>query len=163
MVDFQTRLKSAIESRGLAVIQALYQTNGITAEDLKVEMARWPSLLRGEAKAGVALFFKELSTLPPQAREIHTERARRLTKHEVTHLVLVRLPAGYQLTPPLVLVEGQAGYCAFGREKNRSGHGTNRCNEREPAVALRDRFNVIGGCLASLTLRVRRGVTHPPS
>jgi|ERR1035437_2028148 hypothetical protein len=107
MVDFQKRLEAAIESRDLVVIQALYQTNGIAAEDLKVEMARWPALLRGEAKGGVALWFKELSTLPPQAREIHTERARRLTKYEVTHLVLVRLPAGYQLTLPLVLVEGR--------------------------------------------------------
>jgi hypothetical protein len=107
MVDFKTRLEAAIESRDLAVIQALYQTNGIAAEDLKVEMARWPSLLRGEAKGEVGLFFKELSTLPSPARAIHTERARRLTKHEVTHLVLVRLPAGYQLTLPLVVIEGR--------------------------------------------------------
>jgi hypothetical protein len=104
MVDFQKRLEAAIQSRDLVVIQALYQTNGIAAEDLKVEMARWPSLLRGEAKAGVALWFKELSTLPPQARVIHTERARSLTKYEVTHLVFVGLPAGYQVTFPLVLV-----------------------------------------------------------
>jgi hypothetical protein len=104
LVDFQKRLEAAIESRDLVVIQALYQTNGIAAEDLKVEMARWPSLLRGEAKAGVALWFKELSTLPPQARVIHTERARSLTKYEVTHLVFVGLPAGYQVTFPLVLV-----------------------------------------------------------
>ena len=104
MVYFQKRLEAAIESRDLVVIQALYQTNGIAAEDLKVEMARWPSLLRGEAKAGVALWFKDLSTLPPQARVIHTERARGLTKHEVTHLAFVGLPAGYQVTFPLVLV-----------------------------------------------------------
>jgi hypothetical protein len=104
MIDFQKRLEAAIESRDLVVIQALYQTNGIAAEDLKVEMARWPSLLDGEAKAGVALFFKELSTLPPRARVIHTERAHSLTKYEVTHLVFVRLPAGYTLTFPLVLV-----------------------------------------------------------
>ena len=107
MVDFQKRLEAAIESRDLVVIRALYQTNGIAAEDLKVEMARWPSLLRGEAKVGIALWFKELSTLPPQARVIHTQRARSLTKYEVTHLVFVRLPAGYQLTLPLVLVEGR--------------------------------------------------------
>jgi hypothetical protein len=104
IVDFQKRLEAAIESRDLDVIQALYQTNGIAAEDLKVEMARWPSLLDGEAKAGVALFFKELSALPPRARVIHTERAHSLTKYEVTHLVFVRLPAGYTLTFPLVLV-----------------------------------------------------------
>ena len=104
MVDFQKRLEAAIGSRDLVVIQALYQTNGIAAEDLKVEMARWPSLLRGEAKAGVALWFKELSTLPPQARVIHTGRARSLTKYEVTHLVIVRLPTGDQVTFPLVLV-----------------------------------------------------------
>ncbi len=104
MVDFQKRLEAAIESRDLVVIQALYQTNGIAAEDLRVEMARWPSLLRGEARAGVALWFKELSTLPPQARVIHTERAHSLTQYEVTHLVIVRLPTGYQVTFPLVLV-----------------------------------------------------------
>ena len=104
IVDFQKRLEAAIESRDLDVIQALYQTNGIAAEDLKVEMARWPSLLDGEAKAGVALFFKELSALPPRARVMHTERAHSLTKYEVTHLVFVRLPAGYTLTFPLVLV-----------------------------------------------------------
>jgi len=103
-VDFQKRLEAAIGSRDLAVIQTLYQTNGIAAEDLKVEMARWPSLLDGEAKAGVALFFKELSTLPPRARVLHTERAHSLTKYEVTHLVFVRLPAGYTLTFPLILV-----------------------------------------------------------
>jgi hypothetical protein len=104
MIDFQKRLEAAIETRDLVVIQALYQTNGIAAEDLKLEMARWPTLLSGEAKGGVALFFKELSTLPPQARVAHTEQAQRLTKYEVTHLVLVRLPAGYTLTFPLVLL-----------------------------------------------------------
>ena len=102
--EFSSRLEAAVEHRDLAAIQALYQTNGVAAQELKLEMARWPELLAGDAKASVWLYFKELSTLPPQAREVHTERARRLTKHEVTHLALVRLPAGYQLTLPLVLV-----------------------------------------------------------
>src|ERR1043166_817665 len=102
--EFSSRLEAAVEHRDLAAIQALYQTNGVAAQELKLEMARWPDLLAGDAKGREGLYFKELSTLPPQAREAHTERARRLTKHEVTHLVLVRLPAGYQLTLPLVLV-----------------------------------------------------------
>jgi hypothetical protein len=107
MVNFKKRLETAIASRDLAAIQAFYQTNGIAAEDLEREMARWPFLLCRGTNARVNLFFKDLDTLPPQARAAHTEQAHRLTKYEVTHLVFVGLPAGYQLTLPLVLVDGR--------------------------------------------------------
>ena len=101
---FISHIEVAVGHRDLAAIQALYQTNGVAAQELKSEMARWPDLLAGDAKQPVAMYFKELGTLPPQAREAHTGRARRLTTHQVTHLVSVRLPAGYQVTLPLVLV-----------------------------------------------------------
>jgi len=102
--EFISRLEAAVEHRDLAAIQALYQTNGVAAQELKLEMARWPELLAGDGKADVSLYFKELNTLPPQAREVHIERARRLTKHEVSHLAFVHLPAAHKLTLPLVLV-----------------------------------------------------------
>lgn len=101
---FISHIEVAVGHRDLAAIQALYRTNGVAAAELKSEMSRWPDLLAGEAKQPVAMYFKELSTLPPEAHEAHTGRARRLTTQPVTHLVSVRLPAGYQVTLPLVLV-----------------------------------------------------------
>ena len=104
---FFTHFEAAVASRDLGAIEALYQTNSVTAQELKLEMARWPDLLAGEAKERMAWFFKELSTLPPQAREAHTGRAHRLTKHEVTHLASLQLPSGFRLTLPLVLADGR--------------------------------------------------------
>lgn len=103
---FITQLEAAAAHRDLGAIEALYRTNGVTAQELKIEMARWPDLLAGEAKERMGAYFKELSTLPPEAREAHTGRAQRLTRHEVTHLASIRLPSGYQLTLPLVLADG---------------------------------------------------------
>ena len=106
-------------------------------------MARWPELLAGDAKARVGLYFKELSTLPPQAREFHTERARRLTNHEVTHVVLVHLPAGYQLTLPLVLVgdkllvvpsEKRNTASSIDHALQRTRHGVVVCNRCVPCA-----------------------------
>jgi hypothetical protein len=102
--DFTGRLEAAIENRNLVAIQALYQTNGVGAGEFKIELARWQRVLDKSAKPGVSTYFKELGTLPPQAHKIWEEQARRLTKHEVTHLVFVRSGTGVGLVLPLVVV-----------------------------------------------------------
>ncbi len=105
--DFGQRLKAAIDGRNLDAVLALYQTNGATAETLGLELAQWRQILADDTNAKVHLFGKELSTLPAEARKFWSEQAHHLTKHEVTHLVLVQSEAGVSLTLPLVVVDGR--------------------------------------------------------
>lgn len=104
---FATRLKMAIENRDAAAIKILYQTNGVTPEELDREFARWPGLFGGESKPGASCYFKELAALPPKARVVWSSVAQGLTKHDATHLVLVRIGTDLQLTLPLVVVDDQ--------------------------------------------------------
>jgi hypothetical protein len=103
--DFISRLEAAIESRDVVSIQALYETRGVAPEKMKIELSRWRKLLHEEARTRVSLYGKELSTLPPKAREVWGERAHHLTKHEVTHMALVKFGTGVGLMLPLVVVD----------------------------------------------------------
>ena len=75
----------------------------MAAGELKVELARWQQIFADDAPTRVALWFKELSTLPPQARELWTMQARQLTEREVTHLVSVSRASENKLQQVLVL------------------------------------------------------------
>jgi len=102
--DFRSHLEAAIESRDLVAIQAVYQTNGVAAEELNLELSRWRQMLGEDANVRMTLYYKELSTLPPQAHKFWEEQAHHLTKHEVTHLVFVQRGTGVRLMLPLVVV-----------------------------------------------------------
>jgi len=119
--DFTSRLEAAIESRDLVAIQALYQTNGVGAEEFKIELARWRRVFGEDANPGVSIYFKELSTLPPQAHELWEEQARHLTKHEVTHLAFVRSGTKGGLMLPLVVVEDRLRIVPSEKRKTESG------------------------------------------
>ena len=69
---------------------------------------RWKQLLDNNANVRTGLWFKELATLPPQARQAWTEYAHPLTDREVTHLCFLILSPGsvVQLGLPLILVVG---------------------------------------------------------
>ena len=87
--NFRTRLEAAIENRDLATIQSLYQTNGVPAVEMEAEFAHWQRLFGEKAGERVGLWFKELITLPPKARESWTDYAHQLTTLEATHLVFL--------------------------------------------------------------------------
>jgi hypothetical protein len=103
--DFRSRLESAIDSGNPLTIQALYRTNGVVAEEMKLELARWRRTLGKDAQARASLYYKELSTLPLQAYEFWSAQAHRLTTHKVTHLAFVQFGTDVRLMIPLVVVE----------------------------------------------------------
>ena len=101
--DFRLKIDAAIASRDINSIMALYQTNGVAAEALRVEVARWRQTLPQNAGQHFVVFGKELRTLPSaEAREFWSEHAHRLTHRPVTHLAMVH-GTGVQLIVPLVL------------------------------------------------------------
>ena len=105
---FESRLRAAVEGRDLQAIQRLYLTNGVAEETLKFELGRWKQLLEKNTNNGrTGLWFKELATLPPQARQHWTEYAHHLTDREVTHLCFLILSPGsvVQLGLPLIPVD----------------------------------------------------------
>ena len=104
--EFHNRLQTAVEARDLVAIQRLYQTNGVAKETLKFELGRWKQLLDENTKVTPGLWFKELSTLPPKARQCWTEYAHRLTDREVTHLCFLAFSPRnvVQLGLPFVVV-----------------------------------------------------------
>ena len=103
--DFQSRLEAAVAGRDPLAIRALYQINGVAADDLRLEFARWQQQSPSSVEATVSLVFKELSTLPPEARDCWTKIAQGLTKCEVTHLVGVWIRPGVAFRLfPLVLI-----------------------------------------------------------
>jgi hypothetical protein len=101
--DFSTRLESAVESRELASVAALYQTNGPTAVELKSELARWRQLIAKGAKAR-SPYFKSLSHLPPESHQYWEAKAHRWTRHPVTDFAILHFQDGSQMTLPLFLV-----------------------------------------------------------
>jgi hypothetical protein len=105
---FWGRLEAAVESRQLDAIAALYQTNDVTAVELKSELARWRQIV-AEGVKPKGPFFKVLSHLPPESHAYWTTNAHRLTRHEVTCFVIAAYMVGgqnkwEQMTLPLVLV-----------------------------------------------------------
>jgi hypothetical protein len=108
--EFRPRLEAAIESQDLAAIQSLYLTNGATAGEMEAELAHWRKLIGEKADDRVSLWFKELNTLPPEARESWTDYARHLTTRETTHLVFMSfssLPSSVRAGFPLLRVGDQ--------------------------------------------------------
>ena len=105
--EFHNRLQTAVEARDLVAIQRLYQTNGVAKETLKFELGRWKQLLDKNTNWTPGLSFKELATLPPQARQAWTEYAHHLTDREVTHLCFLILGSVVQLGLPLIVVDGR--------------------------------------------------------
>ena len=102
--DFKARLEAVIARREVAGFADLYQTNGVTAEELESELVRWRHMAGEDAKT-VFLFFKELSKLPPESHEFWSAEAHRLTKHEVTHFAFVRSGSRVRLILPLFVVD----------------------------------------------------------
>jgi len=105
--ELESRLRAAVEGRDLVAIQRLYQTNGVAEETLQFELARWEQLLDENTNVTPGLWFKELATLPPKARQYWTEYANRLTDREVTHLCFLAFSPRnvVQLGLPLVVVD----------------------------------------------------------
>jgi len=105
--EFHNRLQTAVEARDLVAIQRLYQTNGVAKETLKFELGRWKQLLDENTKVTLGLWFKELATLPPKARQCWTEYAHGLTDCEVTHLCFLTFSPRnvVRLGLPLVVVD----------------------------------------------------------
>jgi hypothetical protein len=103
--DFKSRLQAAIDTRELASIKALYQTNNVCDEELNSDLTRWQPML-GQDAATLLLYFKDLSTLPPESLEFWSAKAHRLTQHQVTHFALVRSGTA-QLTVPLILADNK--------------------------------------------------------
>jgi hypothetical protein len=104
--DFRASLQTAVESGELGKIRDLYQTNSLAPGDLKRELAHWRPLLAKGGSPTVFLYFKELSALPPTARRVWGDCARRLTTHKVTHLVSVRKGTAASMLLPLIAVDG---------------------------------------------------------
>lgn len=101
---FWSRLEAAILRRDLPAVWALYQTDGVAAQERERELAKWQRMFNGEVKGGATIFAKELARLPPQARRFWGDMARRLSERDVTHLVHVRFVGGQGLMLPLVTV-----------------------------------------------------------
>ena len=105
--DFVTRVKAALERRDLARIGELYQTNAVTLDDMKCELARWQPVVGRADGSKASLYFKELGKLPPAARQVWGGFAGRLTSHQVTHLGFLNNGGGVKLMLPLIEVDGR--------------------------------------------------------
>jgi len=101
--DFRDRWEAAIASRELVSVAALYQTNGVSAIELKAELARWRQVVDEGAKP-MPPYLKILSELPPESHAFWTAQAHHLTRHEITAVAMIRFQGGFQTTLPLVLV-----------------------------------------------------------
>jgi len=122
--EFTNELNAALQAHNVVALQALYQTNSVSAEEMERELARWRPILEGKAKPGVAVqergtIFRDLSKSNVMWRGV-VERA---TTHKATHLVeLYCNKYGYWLNLPLVEVEGRL--CIVPSDKRESGFGS---------------------------------------
>lgn len=83
--DFENHLKAAIEKQDLAAIQSLYWTNGLSAEELNAEFARWRLALDEDAENRASirmLIFRDFT----KSNKMWEELAGKLTTHRATHL-----------------------------------------------------------------------------
>jgi len=60
--DFMKRLKTAIDGREMNAVQGLYETNGVSVEQLRNELNRWRPVLEGDAKSKEAIERTALSS-----------------------------------------------------------------------------------------------------
>ncbi|MCX6930692.1 MAG: hypothetical protein NT154_46935, partial [Verrucomicrobia bacterium] len=105
--DFSDRLNAAIQTQNVAALQALYQTNGLSAQQLNDELSRWQPMLEGDAKSRVSIqnqftVFRDFS----RSNKMWKHLAERLTTHKTTHLVQLKTTAGTWMLP-LIEVEGR--------------------------------------------------------
>lgn len=105
--DFVDRLKGAIETRDAGMLEALYQTNGVSAAQLTEELNRWEPMLRADANSRVSIqtfrcVFRDLS----RANKKWKKLAERLTSQPATHIIELPTSAGYWKLP-LVEVKGR--------------------------------------------------------
>jgi hypothetical protein len=105
--DFRARLRAAVGTRDMAAIKALYQTNGVSAEQLNEELSRWRPMLEGDAASRVSIqnhgcIFRDFS----KSSSIWKHLAERLTTHKATHLVQLLTTKDYWMLP-LVEVESR--------------------------------------------------------
>lgn len=105
--DFMGRLKAAIDTREMNALQGLYQTNGVSVDQLRDELSRWRPVLQGDAKSRVAIqthgtIFRDFSLSNPVWKHL----AERLTTHKSTHLVELMTSRDYWMLP-LVEIEGR--------------------------------------------------------
>lgn len=103
--DFKTRLQAAIESREVANIKPLYETNDVKGGELNSELLRWQSMVAQDGGT-LSLYFKDLSKLPPESHKFWSAEAHRLTERLVTHFAFVRCGT-VQLIVPLVLADNK--------------------------------------------------------
>ena len=104
--DFKNRLEAAVAGRELASIAALYQTNDVSAIELKSELARWQRVV-AEGARPMAPYLKTLSELPPESHDFWEAGALRRTRHQVTHFSIQKFitkTTTDELILPLVLV-----------------------------------------------------------
>ncbi len=104
--DFRTRLQTALERGDSSGIASLYETNGVTAGELKTEINRWQRVI-GKNSEELTVSFKDLNRLPSESLKFWSTEAHRLTKHEVTHFAVVRSGGGIGLILPLVIVDNK--------------------------------------------------------
>jgi len=104
--DLKTRMEAAVDSGDPASIAALYQTNDVTADELKSELARWRRVL-GDGAKPVSQIFKVLHELPPESNAFWTWQAQRATRHYVTHILFLHFTDGAQLMLPAVCEPGK--------------------------------------------------------
>ena len=118
--DFRLRLEKAIVSHHGVAIQALYQTNQVSAAELKLELDRWKQVIDGDGKGGLSLVYKELTYLPPKSHEFWDAKAHRVTTHDVDAFVMVRINQTpiFQLILPLIAVDSKLLIVVSDKSKN---------------------------------------------
>jgi hypothetical protein len=105
--DFVDRLEAAFETRDTNALQNLYQTNGVSSEELNEELNRWEPMLRSNAASGVTIRFRGCIFRDfNRSNKMWKKLAERLTTHPATHLVEVPTSAGLWMLP-LVQAEGR--------------------------------------------------------
>jgi hypothetical protein len=109
--EFLDHLKAAIETRDTNALQNLYQTNGVSSEQLRDELNRWRPMLEPDDKSRLSIegrwtMFRDFSRCSPTWKNF----AERVSSHKSTHLVQLMTSRGsargYWMLP-LVMVEGR--------------------------------------------------------
>ena len=107
VVVFEHSLKEAFERADVVAIQALYQTNGLSANELNLELARWRTWFAEDPKPRyLGMMLRTLSI----ANKWWEDRVRALTTHEATHLAGVTCRSEEvtgTIEFPLIEVEGR--------------------------------------------------------
>jgi len=101
--EFDRRLKGALETRDPVMIKALYWKGVAGTLDVKGDVQRLERIFKEETETRMSVYFKDLSKLPPNAREVWGEQARLLTEHDATHLAFILYGNRVRLMLPLIV------------------------------------------------------------